>query len=127
MGRQGAATVCPAYTTLSSSPAAPLHLHLCSRILRACLAGALPNRSPNMRHGRSSSPTHCATCACPVPLPGIISCLAPNPDRSGMLAAGSYSGAAALVDPRTRELLCLLEGGHAGGITHVRLIWSLSG
>ncbi|KAI7843049.1 hypothetical protein COHA_003223 [Chlorella ohadii] len=52
-------------------------------------------------------------------LPGIISCLAPNPDRSGMLAAGSYSGAAALVDPRTRELLCLLEGGHAGGITHL--------
>lgn len=38
-----------------------------------------------------------------------------------MLAAGSYSGAAALVDPRTRELLCLLEGGHSGGITHVRL------
>ncbi|PRW60676.1 telomerase Cajal body 1 [Chlorella sorokiniana] len=52
-------------------------------------------------------------------LPGIISCLAPNPDRSGMLAAGSYSGAAALVDPRTRELLCLLEGGHTGGITHL--------
>lgn len=24
-----------------------------------------------------------------------------------------------MVDPRSRELLCLLEGGHAGGITHV--------
>ena len=36
-----------------------------------------------------------------------------------MLAAGSYSGSAALMDPRTRELLCLLEGGHAGGVTHV--------
>jgi len=39
-----------------------------------------------------------------------------------MLAAGSYSGAAALLDSRTRELLCLLEGGHAGGLTHVSLI-----
>jgi hypothetical protein len=52
-------------------------------------------------------------------LPGIISCMAPNPDRSGMLAVGSYSGGAALLDARTRELLCLLEGGHTGGLTHV--------
>lgn len=50
---------------------------------------------------------------------GIVSCLAPNPDRSGMLAAGSYGGSAALLDPRTRELLCLLEGGHAGGVSHL--------
>ena len=46
--------------------------------------------------------------------------MAPNPDRSGMLALGSFSGAAALLDPRSRQLLCLLEGGHAGGVTHVR-------
>lgn len=46
--------------------------------------------------------------------------MACNPDRGGMLAAGSYAGAAALLDSRTKELLCLLEGGHAGGITHVR-------
>ena len=39
-----------------------------------------------------------------------------------MLAVGSYSGAAAVVDPTTRELLCVLEGGHAGGITHVSLL-----
>lgn len=105
-------------TQLPCSPASKQHM---------LLAGALPNRSSNMQHGRSSSPTHFATCTCPLPLPGIISCLAPNPDRSGMLAAGSYSGAAALVDPRTRELLCLLEGGHAGGITHVRLGWTALG
>ncbi|PSC69324.1 telomerase Cajal body 1 [Micractinium conductrix] len=52
-------------------------------------------------------------------LPGIVSCIAANPDRSGMLAAGSYSGGAALLDSRTRELLCLLEGGHVGGLTHL--------
>jgi hypothetical protein len=52
-------------------------------------------------------------------LPGIVSCLAPNPDRSGMLAAGSFAGGAALLDSRSRELLCLMEGGHAGGLTHV--------
>ncbi|KAL4443842.1 hypothetical protein ABPG75_011579 [Micractinium tetrahymenae] len=52
-------------------------------------------------------------------LPGIVSCMTCNPDRSGMLAAGSYAGAAALLDSRTRELLCLLEGGHSGGVTHM--------
>lgn len=44
-----------------------------------------------------------------------------------MLAAGSYSGAAALLDSRTKELLCLLEGGHAGGITHVRAMAGQAG
>ena len=50
--------------------------------------------------------------------PGIISCLAPSPDRSGLLAAGSYSGAAALFDEATGELLFLLAG-HSGGVTQV--------
>lgn len=57
----------------------------------------------------------------PPPAPaGIVSCMALNPDREGMLAAGSYSGAGLLLDTRTRGLLCLLEGGHSGGLTHVR-------
>ena len=51
--------------------------------------------------------------------PGIISCLAPSPDRSGLLAAGSYSGVAALFDEATGELLFLLAG-HSGGVTQVR-------
>ena len=50
---------------------------------------------------------------------GIISCLAPSPDRSGLLAAGSYSGAAALFDEATGELLFLLAG-HSGGVTQAR-------
>jgi hypothetical protein len=52
-------------------------------------------------------------------LSGIVSCMALNPDRSGMMAAGSYSGAGLLLDTRSREALCLLEGGHDGGLTHV--------
>lgn len=52
-------------------------------------------------------------------LSGIVSCMALNPDRSGMMAAGSYSGAALLLDTRSREALSLLEGGHGGGLTHV--------
>ncbi|KAK9831400.1 hypothetical protein WJX81_001243 [Elliptochloris bilobata] len=51
-------------------------------------------------------------------LSGIVSCLAPNPDRSGLLAAGSYSGAAALFDENSGELLFLLAG-HVGGVTQV--------
>jgi telomerase Cajal body protein 1 len=51
--------------------------------------------------------------------PGIISCLAFNPDGAGGFAAGSYSGTAALYDARTRETVCLLEG-HVGGLTHLR-------
>ena len=51
-------------------------------------------------------------------VPGILSCITFNPMLSGMLAAGSYSGGALLIDGRTSELLFTLEG-HAGGITHM--------
>ncbi len=51
--------------------------------------------------------------------PGIVSCLAPSPDRSGLLAAGSYSGAAALFDEGAGELLFVLAG-HVGGVTQAR-------
>lgn len=50
--------------------------------------------------------------------PGIISCISFDPGNSGLMAAGSYSGVAALYDCRTKEQLCLLEG-HVGGVTHV--------
>lgn len=53
--------------------------------------------------------------------PGIISCLAfPSPSSSNpdIMAAGSYSNAAALYDLRTKEQLAVLEG-HAGGVTHM--------
>jgi hypothetical protein len=50
---------------------------------------------------------------------GIISCLAYNPDLSGMLAAGAYSGVAALYDAGTLAPLALLPGGHSAGITQV--------
>lgn len=50
---------------------------------------------------------------------GIVSCLDFNPDRSGMMAAGSYSGQAAMYDSRTGELLYLLQG-QKGGITQVQ-------
>ena len=49
---------------------------------------------------------------------GIISSLAFNPDRSGLMAAGSYSGQAGLFDDRTSELLSVLQG-QRGGITQV--------
>jgi hypothetical protein len=51
----------------------------------------------------------------------IVSCLAAAPAAAPapLLAAGLYSGAAALYDPRTAEALFLLEG-HAGGVAHVR-------
>jgi hypothetical protein len=55
-------------------------------------------------------------------LPSIVSCLAANPDRQGMLAAGSYSGSTLLLDERGGGALCMLEGGHAGGVTHVRAL-----
>lgn len=48
-----------------------------------------------------------------------MSCLAPSPDRSGLLAAGSYSGAAALFDEGAGELLFVLAG-HVGGVTQAR-------
>jgi hypothetical protein len=51
---------------------------------------------------------------------GIISCLAYNPDLSGMLAAGAYSGVAALYDAGTLAPIALLPGGHSAGITQAR-------
>ena len=77
------------------------------RCLPCCLAGCR-DCSTLMAHKKGTEG-----------LPGIVSCMAPNPDRSGMLAVGSYSGGSALLDARSRELLCLLEGGHSGGLTHV--------
>jgi WD40 repeat protein len=59
--------------------------------------------------------------------PGIISCMAFQPYGSGMMAAGSYGGAAALYDSNTMDMICVLEG-HAGGITqaspmHAPCVW----
>lgn len=51
--------------------------------------------------------------------PGIISCIACAQDASGLMAAGAYSGIAALYDYRTHEQLAVLEG-HTGGITHLK-------
>ncbi|GBG86460.1 hypothetical protein CBR_g41455 [Chara braunii] len=50
---------------------------------------------------------------------GIISCLAVNPDRSGMLAAGSYDRSTALYVEDTMELLFVLHG-QVGGVTHIQ-------
>ena len=44
-----------------------------------------------------------------------------NPDGSGLLAAGSYSGTAGLYDSRTNELLYVLQG-QKGGLTQVTLL-----
>ena len=52
---------------------------------------------------------------------GIVSCMASNEDGSGMMAAGAYSGDAAVMDERTGELLYVLQG-QKGGITQVHLI-----
>ena len=61
-----------------------------------------------------------ASGAClPPSLAGIISCLALNPDRTGMLAAGAYSGVAALYDAAARGALIALLEGHTGGVTQV--------
>jgi len=49
---------------------------------------------------------------------GIISCLAYSPVSSGVLAAGSYSGIAAMYDTHMRSATCTLAG-HTGGITQV--------
>lgn len=48
----------------------------------------------------------------------MISCIAFNPDRSGLYAAGSFSRTVGLYSENGDELLDLL-GGHAGGITQV--------
>lgn len=44
--------------------------------------------------------------------------MACNPDHSGMLAVGAYSGVAGLYDLGSAELLLVLQG-HQGGITQV--------
>lgn len=49
---------------------------------------------------------------------GIVSCMAFNPDRKGQMAAGSYSGQAALYDSDSNDLLFLLQG-QKGGLTQV--------
>jgi len=49
---------------------------------------------------------------------GIISCMACNPDRSAMLAAGSYLGDTGILDENTGDLLYVLQG-QKGGITQV--------
>lgn len=46
-----------------------------------------------------------------------------NPDRSGLMAAGSFSGQAALYDSTTSELLFLLEG-QKGGLTQARPVFA---
>ena len=56
---------------------------------------------------------------------GIVSCLACNPDRSGMLAAGAYSGDAGIFDERTGELQYVLQG-QKGGITQVKALHALN-
>ena len=48
---------------------------------------------------------------------GIISCIAFSP-AGDLMAAGAYSGIAALYDPRSLEMLLTLSG-HTGGITQV--------
>mmetsp|Transcript_4588 Transcript_4588/g.13196 ORF Transcript_4588/g.13196 Transcript_4588/m.13196 type:complete len:424 (-) Transcript_4588:321-1592(-) len=57
--------------------------------------------------------------------PGIISCLAFNPDNSGIIAAGAYSGVAALYDAHTLAPATVMAGGHSAGITQVS--WSPDG
>ena len=50
------------------------------------------------------------------PAAGIISCMACNPDRSAMLAAGSYLGDTGIFEERSGDLLYVLQG-QRGGIT----------
>eukprot|EP00898_Chlorokybus_atmophyticus_P003145 jgi/Chlat1/3831/Chrsp26S03979 len=50
---------------------------------------------------------------------GIISCMAFNPDKSGMFAAGSYSQTTGLYSEANCEPLFVLHGQH-GGITHLQ-------
>lgn len=47
---------------------------------------------------------------------GIVSCLAFNPDYSGLVAAGSYSGLVGLYTEGDRGVVSVLEG-HRGGVT----------
>jgi WD40 repeat protein len=50
---------------------------------------------------------------------GIISCLAFNPDMSGMYAAGSYARTTCIYSESDSELLLTLEG-QSGGVTQVQ-------
>jgi len=55
-------------------------------------------------------------------LSGLVSCIDFTPPVTGptaLVAAGSYSGSAALFDPLTGEIAFVLEG-HTGGITQVK-------
>ena len=54
------------------------------------------------------------------PAAGIISCMACNPERSAMLAAGSYLGDTGIFEENSGDLLYVLQG-QRGGITQV---WS---
>ena len=49
---------------------------------------------------------------------GIVSCAAINPDKSGLLAAGTYSRNIGLYDTLSGKLLYNLQG-HRGGVTQV--------
>ena len=49
---------------------------------------------------------------------GIIASICCNPDRSDMLAAGSYLGDTGIFDENTGDLLYVLQG-QRGGITQV--------
>lgn len=49
---------------------------------------------------------------------GLISCIAFNPDRSGLYAAGSFSKTIGLYDEKQENVLFTLKG-HTGGLTHV--------
>lgn len=77
---------------------------------------AVPGRSCRMRRTHSKKDSG---------QPGIISCLAFSPDTEGLLAAGSYSGVAALYDGRTLAPAAVMSGGHSTGITQVT--WSPDG
>lgn len=50
---------------------------------------------------------------------GIISCMEFNPDRSGMLAAGSFARSTCIYCERSGEMICELQG-QEGGVTHVQ-------
>eukprot|EP00281_Chroomonas_sp_CCMP1168_P002055 CAMPEP_0206266098 /NCGR_PEP_ID=MMETSP0047_2-20121206/30379_1 /ASSEMBLY_ACC=CAM_ASM_000192 /TAXON_ID=195065 /ORGANISM="Chroomonas mesostigmatica_cf, Strain CCMP1168" /LENGTH=446 /DNA_ID=CAMNT_0053694101 /DNA_START=120 /DNA_END=1460 /DNA_ORIENTATION=+ len=55
---------------------------------------------------------------------GIVSCMEFNPDKSGLVAAGSYSRNVALYDARSGKLLYNMQG-QRGGVTQVT--WSPEG
>ena len=58
---------------------------------------------------------------------GIISCIAFNPDYSGMYAAGSYANTIGIYSELDGDLLCMLEG-HCVCYHYCEIIilWNLS-